>query len=80
MNELYVGIIIGIFIYSTFVAFTAALTENEETVIVCAIGVWWFFYGINILLKEHIMPEIKRIKRKRMIDKRRRIYEKSCRI
>lgn len=74
MNELCIGIIIGIFIYSTYVALTAALTENEETVIMCAIGVWWFFYGVNILLKQFILPEINKIKRKR----RRMRHGKNC--
>ena len=74
MNDLWIGIILGLFIYSTFVTLVAALTEDEDSIIVCGIGVWWLFYGVNILLKKYILPEIRRYRTKRTFTRRKR-YE-----
>ena len=74
MSDLWIGIILGLFIYSTFVTLVAALTEDEDSVIVCGIGVWWLFYGVNILLKKYILPEIRRYRIKRTFTRRKR-YE-----
>ena len=38
MSDLWIGIILGLFIYSTFVTLVAALTEDEDSIIVyCSI-------------------------------------------
>ena len=74
MSDLWIGIILGLFIYSTFVTLVAALTEDEDSIIVCGIGVWWLFYGVNILLKKYILPEIRRYRTKRTFTRRKR-YE-----
>ena len=34
MSDLWIGIILGLFIYSTFVTLVAALTEDEDSIIV----------------------------------------------
>ena len=80
MNDLWIGIILGLFIYSTFVALVAALTEDENSIIVCSIGIWWFFYGCIVLFRKYILPEINRYKRKSTFTRRRKRYEKNRKI
>ena len=74
MNDLIIGLFLGMFLYSTFITLVAAITRDEDSVIVCGIGVWWFFYGVIILFQRYIIPEIKRYKRKRTFTRRRK-YE-----
>lgn len=80
MNDLWMGIILGLFIYSTFVTLVAALTEDENSIIVCSIGIWWFFYGCIVLFRKYILPEINRYKRKMTFTRRRKRYEKNRKI
>ena len=80
MSDLWIGIILGLFIYSTFVTLVAALTEDEDSIIVCSIGIWWFFYGCIVLFRKYILPEINRYKRKNTFTRRRKRYEKNCKI
>ena len=80
MNDLWIGIILGLFIYSTFVTLVAALTEDENSIIVCSIGIWWFFYGCIVLFRKYILPEINRDKRKNTFIRRRKRYEKNRKI
>ena len=80
MNDLWIGIILGLFIYSTFVTLVAALTEDENSIIVCSIGIWWFFYGCIVLFRKYILPEINRYKRKSTFTRRRTRYEKNRKI
>ena len=80
MNDLWMGIILGLFIYSTFVTLVAALTEDENSIIVCSIGIWWFFYGCIVLFRKYILPEINRYKRKNTFIRRRKRYEKNRKI
>lgn len=77
MSDLWIGIILGLFIYSTFVTLVAALTEDENSIIVCSIGIWWFFYGCIVLFRKYILPEINRYKRKSTFTRRRKRYEKN---
>lgn len=79
MNDLLIGVLLGMFLYSTFITSVAAVTRDEDSVIVCGIGVWWFFYGVIVLLQRYIIPEIKRYRRKRTFTRRRK-YEKNCKI
>ena len=72
MNDLWIGIILGLFIYSTFVTLVAALTEDEDSIIVCSIGIWWVFYGGIVLFRKYILPEINRYKRKNTFTRRRK--------
>lgn len=51
MNDLTIGILLGAFLYSTYITLVAVITQDEDSIIVCGIGVWWLFYGVNILLK-----------------------------
>lgn len=74
MNNLTIGILLGAFLYSTYITFVAVITRDEDSVIVCGIGVWWLFYGVNILLKKYILPEIRRCRIKRTFTMRKR-YE-----
>ena len=74
MNNLTIGILVGAFLYSTCITFVAVITRDEDSVIVCGIGVWWLFYGVNILLKKYILPEIRRYRIKRTFTRRKR-YE-----
>lgn len=80
MSDLWIGIILGLFIYSTFVTLVAALTEDEDSIIVCSIGIWWFFYGCIVLFRKYILPEINRNKRKMTFTRRRKRYEKNRKI
>ncbi len=80
MNDLWIGIILGLFIYSTFVTWVAAFTEDEDSIIVCSIGIWWFFYGCIVLFRKYILPEINRYKRKMTFTRRRKRYEKNRKI
>ena len=80
MNDLWIGIILGLFIYSTFVTLVAALTEDEDSIIVFSIGIWWFFYGCIVLFRKYILPEINRYKRKNTFTRRRKRYEKNRKI
>lgn len=80
MSDLWIGIILGLFIYSTFVTLVAALTEDEGSIIVCSIGIWWFFYGCIVLFRKYILPEINRYKRKMTFTRRRKRYEKNRKI
>ena len=80
MNDLWIGIILGLFIYSTFVTLVAALTEDENSIIVCSIGIWWFFYGCIVLFRKYILPEINSYKRKNTFIRRRKRYEKNRKI
>ena len=80
MNDLWMGIILGLFIYSTFVTLVAALTEDENSIIVCSIGIWWFFYGCIVLFRKYILPEINRYKRKNTFIRRRKRHEKNRKI
>lgn len=80
MSDLWIGIILGLFIYSTFVTLVAALTEDENSIIVCSIGIWWFFYGCIVLFRKYILPEINRYKRKSTFTRRRKRYEKNRKI
>ena len=80
MSDLWIGIILGLFIYSTFVTLVAALTEDEDSIIVCSIGIWWFFYGCIVLFRKYISPEINRYKRKNTFTRRRKRYEKNRKI
>ena len=80
MSDLWIGIILGLFIYSTFVTLVAALTEDEDSIIVCSIGIWWFFYGCIVLFRKYILPEINRYKRKNTFTRRRKRYEKNSKI
>ena len=80
MNDLWIGIILGLFIYSTFVTLVAALTEDEDSIIVCSIGIWWFFYGCIVLFRKYILPEINRYKRKNTFTRRIKRYEKNRKI
>lgn len=80
MSDLWIGIILGLFIYSTFVTLVAALTEDEDSIIVCSIGIWWFFYGFIVLFRKYILPEINRYKRKNTFTRRRKRYEKNRKI
>ena len=79
MSDLWIGIILGLFIYSTFVTLVAALTEDEDSIIVCSIGIWWFFYGCIVLFRKYILPEIRRYRTKRTFTRRKR-YEQNCKI
>ena len=74
MNNLTVGILLGAFLYSTYITLVAVITRDEDSVIVCGVGVWWLFYGVNILLKKYILPEIRRYRTKRTFTRRKR-YE-----
>ena len=67
MNDLTIGILLGAFLYSTYITLVAVITRDEDSIIVCGIGVWWLFYGVNILLKKYILPEIRRYKNKENI-------------
>ena len=80
MSDLWIGIILGLFIYSTFVTLVAALTEDEDSIIVCSIGIWWVFYGCIVLFRKYILPEINRYKRKMTFTRRRKRYEKNRKI
>lgn len=80
MSDLWIGIILGLFIYSTFVTLVAALTEDENSIVVCSIGIWWFFYGCIVLFRKYILPEINRYKRKSTFTRRRKRYEKNRKI
>ena len=80
MSDLWIGIILGLFIYSTFVTLVAALTEDEDSIIVCSIGIWWFFCGCIVLFRKYILPEINRDKRKNTFTRRRKRYEKNRKI
>ena len=80
MSDLWIGIILGLFIYSTFVTLVAALTEDEDSIIVCSIGIWWFFYGCIVLFRKYIFPEINRYQRKSTFTRRRKQYEKNRKI
>ena len=80
MSDLWIGIILGLFIYSTFVTLVATLTEDEDSIIVCSIGIWWFFYGCIVLFRKYILPEINRYKRKNTFIRRRKRYEKNRKI
>lgn len=80
MSDLWIGIILGLFIYSTFVTLVATLTEDEDLIIVCSIGIWWFFYGCIVLFRKYILPEINRYKRKNTFTRRRKRYEKNRKI
>ena len=79
MNDLTIGILLGAFLYSTYITLVAVITRDEDSVIVCSIGVWWLFYGVNILLKKYILPEIRRYRTKRTFTRRKR-YEQNCKI
>ena len=80
MSDLWIGIILGLFIYSTFVTLVAALTKDEDSIIVCSIGIWWFFYRCIVLFRKYILPEINRYKRKNTFTRRRKRYEKNRKI
>lgn len=67
MNDLTIGILLGAFLYSTYITLVAVITQDEDSIIVCGIGVWWLFYGVNILLKKYILPEIRRYRNKENI-------------
>ena len=79
MNDLTIGILLGAFLYSTYITLVAVITQDEDSIIVCGIGVWWLFYGVNILLKKYILPEIRRYRTKRTFTGRKR-YEQNCKI
>ena len=79
MSDLWIGILLGAFLYSTYITLVAVITQDEDSIIVCGIGVWWLFYGVNILLKKYILPEIRRYRIKRTFQQRKR-YEKKCKI
>ena len=74
MNNLTVGILLGAFLYSTYITLVAVITQDEDSVIVCSIGVWWLFYGVNILFKKYILPEVRRYRTKRTFTRMKR-YE-----
>lgn len=74
MNNLTIGILLGAFLYSTYLTLVAVITQDEDSVIVCSIGVWWLFYGVNILFKKYILPEIRRYRTKRTFTRKKR-YE-----
>ena len=74
MNDLTIGILLGALLYSTYITLVAVITQDEDSVIVCSIGVWWLFYGLNILFKKYILPEIRRYRTKRTFTRRKR-YE-----
>lgn len=67
MNDLTIGILLGAFLYSTYITLVAVITQDEDSIIVCGIGVWCLFYGVNILLKKYILPEIRRYRNKENI-------------
>ena len=67
MSNLTIGILVGAFLYSTYITLVAVITQDEDSIIVCGIGVWWLFYGVNILLKKYILPEIRRYRNKENI-------------
>ena len=79
MSDLTIGILLGAFLYSTYITLVAVITQDEDSIIVCGIGVWWLFYGVNILLKKYILPEIRRYRTKRTFTMRKR-YEQNCKI
>ena len=80
MSDLWIGVILGLFAYSTFITLVAALTEDEDSIIVCSIGIWWFFYECIVLFRKYILPEINRYKRKSTFTRRRKRYEKNRKI
>ena len=74
MNDLTIGILLGAFLYSTYITLVAVITQDEDSIIVCGIGVWWLFYGVNILLKKYILPEIRRCRNKENIYEEGKIW------
>lgn len=74
MNDLTIGILLGAFLYSTYITLVAVITQDEDSIIVCGIGVWWLFYGVNILLKKYILPEIRRYRNKENIYEEEKIW------
>lgn len=74
MNDLTIGILLGAFLYSTYITLVAVITQDEDSIIVCGIGVWWLFYGVNILLKKYILPEIRRYRNKENIYEEEEIW------
>ena len=74
MNDLTIGILLGAFLYSTYITLVAVITQDEDSIIVCGIAVWWLFYGVNTLLKKYILPETRRYRTKRTFTRRKR-YE-----
>ena len=67
MNNLTIGILLGAFLYSTYITLVAVITQDEDSIIVCGIGVWWLFYGVNILLKKIYSTRNKKIQNKENI-------------
>lgn len=74
MNDLTIGILLGAFLYSTYITLVAVITQDEDSIVVCGIGVWWLFYGVNILLKKYILPEIRRYRNKENIYEEEKIW------